>query len=276
MLNYETILSNYDDKLTLMQWLKKVEAALENASATAFHVNKRGNATLTFSIDFADGTSIESEPIVLQQGESVASGRITNGHLILTLTNGDNIDAGVILDGNVNALNVTGNLSVGGDLSVTGDIINPNKEININILPIHIDSNLSVNNTYSKALYDTKSLQIVVNFTLTNNTSGNVSSYVVFQLNVTLPANIATKIIDNEGNSVAETEVTNFAGITMGELYVSPNSTYAGSDTSMALCLHNTRYANTLIIRARPHNGGSFTIAAGETKYFTGRLLLSF
>lgn len=119
MLNYDTILSNYDDKLTLMQWLKKVEAALENASATAFHVNKRGNATLTFSIDFADGTSIESEPIVLQQGESVASARISNGHLILTLTNGDELDAGVILSGN---LNVSGNVTATGNITANGTI----------------------------------------------------------------------------------------------------------------------------------------------------------
>lgn len=147
MLNYETILSSYDDKLTLMQWLKKVEAAFENASATAFHVNKRGDATLTFSIDFEDGTSIESEPIVLQQGESVASARISNGQLILTLTNGDELNAGNILNGNLNlngnlvvsnnieteflnvrdtatleSAEITGSASVGGGLDVEGDI----------------------------------------------------------------------------------------------------------------------------------------------------------
>ena len=113
MLNYETILSNYDDKLTLMQWLKKVEAALENASATAFHVNKRGNATLTFSIDFADGTSIESDEFVLQQGESVASARISNGQLILTLTNGNELNAGNLFNGN---LTINGNVSVSNNL----------------------------------------------------------------------------------------------------------------------------------------------------------------
>lgn len=113
MLNYETILSNYDDKLTLMQWLKKVEAALENASATAFHVNKRGNATLTFSIDFADGTSIESDEFVLQQGESVASARIVNGQLILTLTNGDELNAGNLFNGN---LTINGNISVSNNI----------------------------------------------------------------------------------------------------------------------------------------------------------------
>ena len=94
MIDYETILSTTEDKLTLLQWLKKVEAALKDASATTFKVNKKGDATLTFSIEFADGSELESGEIILQQGESVQSAAIVNGHLILTLTNGDELDAG--------------------------------------------------------------------------------------------------------------------------------------------------------------------------------------
>lgn len=97
MINYETLLSSYDDKLTLMQWLKKVEAALKDASAVSFKVNKRGDATLTFSVVFEDGSELETGPIILPQGpqgESVQGAAIRNGHLILTLTNGDELDAG--------------------------------------------------------------------------------------------------------------------------------------------------------------------------------------
>lgn len=94
MIDYDTILSTTEDKMTLLQWLKKVEAALKDASATSFKVNKKGDATLTFSIVFADGTELESGEIILQQGESVQSAAIVNGHLILTLTNGDELDAG--------------------------------------------------------------------------------------------------------------------------------------------------------------------------------------
>lgn len=137
MLNYETILSSYDDKLTLMQWLKKVEAALKDASAVSFDVVNLGNATFKFKIVFEDGSEIESDPIVVNQGDSVASAAIVNGDLILTLTNGDTIDAGNMFDGNVNItgtldvgndvyingdVNITGNTSVGGDLPVTGKI----------------------------------------------------------------------------------------------------------------------------------------------------------
>lgn len=107
MINKETIISSFDDKSTLLKWLKKVEAALKNASAVSFNVNKRGDATLTFSIVFDDGSEIVSDPIVLQQGESVESAAIVDGHLILTLTNGDELDAGLLFNGD---LNINGNI----------------------------------------------------------------------------------------------------------------------------------------------------------------------
>lgn len=96
MINYDSIISAYNDKPTLMEWLKKVEEALKGASATSFSVNKKGDATISFQIDFDDGTSLESGEIILQQGESVTGASIVNGHLILTLTNGDELDAGSV------------------------------------------------------------------------------------------------------------------------------------------------------------------------------------
>ena len=142
MINYETLLSSYDDKLTLMQWLKKVEEALKDASAVSFKVNKRGDATLTFSVLFEDGSELETGPIILQQGESVQAATIRNGHLILTLTNGGELDAGDL--GAVSGFSInasqhlivayqngttqdlgaifTGNVNITGALAVTGKI----------------------------------------------------------------------------------------------------------------------------------------------------------
>lgn len=134
MLNYETLLSSYDDKLTLMQWLKKVEAALKNASATSFVLNKKGNATISFSIVFEDGTSLESGDIVLQQGESVQSAYVQNGHLHLVLTNGDDLDAGNMFNGNV---------SINGNFEVTGRAKLPNIEGDENN-DINVDGNIVI------------------------------------------------------------------------------------------------------------------------------------
>ena len=146
MIKYETIISNFDDKTTLYNWLRKVEEALKNASATNFVVNKKGNATLSFSITFADGTTLESGDIVLQQGESVVDARIASGvlqlqlsngnwltagnigavssfdidnsqHLIVNYQDGTSQDLGAIFSGSVN---ITGNLQVGTNLDVDG------------------------------------------------------------------------------------------------------------------------------------------------------------
>lgn len=147
MINYDTIISAYKDRPTLMQWLKKVEKALNDVSATSFSVVKKGNATISFKIDFADGSSLESGDIILQQGESVQSAAIVNGHLILTLSNGDELDAGNLgavsgfsidasqhlivtyQDGTTNDLGAifNGNVNISGilsasSISVSGDI----------------------------------------------------------------------------------------------------------------------------------------------------------
>ena len=123
MINKESIISIFDDKPTLLKWLKKVEVALNNASAVSFNVNKRGNATLTLSIVFEDGSEIESNEFVLEQGESVQSAEVVNGVLYFTLTNGDVLNAGNILNGNITIsgnLAATGNVTAGGDVEATG------------------------------------------------------------------------------------------------------------------------------------------------------------
>ena len=95
-INKETIISVFTEKLTLEQWLKTINKALDEAVLTGVEIAKKGNATLSFKFTFEDGTYLESNDIVLQQGESVQSAYIQNGHLYLTLTNGTNLDAGNI------------------------------------------------------------------------------------------------------------------------------------------------------------------------------------
>ena len=176
MIDYNTILSTTEDKMTLLQWLKKVEAALKDASATTFKVNKKGNATLTFSIEFADGSELESGEIILQQGESVESASIVNGHLILTLTNGDELDAGDL--GGITSFSIdasqhlivhyqngttqdlgaifTGNVTITGDLVVTGKINNvPNPSVKpIYFHPIWVRDNVNNMSQFTMIILD--------------------------------------------------------------------------------------------------------------------------
>lgn len=93
-INKQTIISAFDDKLTLLQWLKTINKALDEAVLTGVEVRQKGNATFTFVVTFEDGTELESNRFVLAQGESINGATIRNGHLYLSLTNGDELDAG--------------------------------------------------------------------------------------------------------------------------------------------------------------------------------------
>lgn len=68
MINYETILSTADDKLTLMKWLQKVEDALKNASLDSVTASQPSATTLVLTFHFADGTTLVSPSITLPRG----------------------------------------------------------------------------------------------------------------------------------------------------------------------------------------------------------------
>lgn len=67
-INKQTIISAFDDKLTLLQWLKTINKALENGLITDFEIVQIDATHIKFKIMFADGTSVLSNEITLPQG----------------------------------------------------------------------------------------------------------------------------------------------------------------------------------------------------------------
>lgn len=63
MIDWKTILSSFDDKPTLLQWLKIVEKALQNASLEDVAIKTTGNNMYVFEFKFADGSTVTSSPI---------------------------------------------------------------------------------------------------------------------------------------------------------------------------------------------------------------------
>ena len=259
MLNYETLLSSYDDKLTLMQWLKKVEAALKDASAVSFKVNKKGNATLTFSIVFEDGSEIESGEIVLQQGESVESAAIVNGHLILTLTNGDELDAGQLLNGD---LNVSGNWAVSGEIANDGFIkpLSANQQIDADF-DITFTSNLEaygeLTQGYCHIRASNGKMNVVLNFNFhCTADASNISAYPINGSIIYFPAALSSKIsaLPNRNSG----SVGNGSSVAFG-------NTSTGSDISKRVVvdwfiLKPSPTANNIRVYARTNNA---TLTAG-------------
>lgn len=60
MINWKTILSSFDDKPTLMQWLKIVEKALQNAALESVTAKAAPNNAIAFEFKFADGSTVTS------------------------------------------------------------------------------------------------------------------------------------------------------------------------------------------------------------------------
>ena len=92
MINYETILSTFDDKLTLMQWLQKVEEALQGAGLERVDITQVTPTTAVFKFTFADGTSLTTPSITLPRGPkgdtgaTGATGATGNGISSITKT----------------------------------------------------------------------------------------------------------------------------------------------------------------------------------------------
>lgn len=212
MIKYETIISNFDDKVTLYNWLRKVEEALKNASATNFVVNKKGNATLSFSITFADGTTLESGDIVLQQGESVDDARIASGVLQLHLTNGTWLTAGNIKpvsnfsidayqhlivnyqDGTSQDLGAifNGNINIAGTLNATKITGNEIVETmtGYSFIPL-TPANLTIENVYCGICKNGNKLTIVYAFNITPLAS-NLGFKSICQFGI--PASVGSKL----------------------------------------------------------------------------------
>lgn len=123
MLNYETILSSYDDKLTLMEWLKKVEAALNDASLTSISLSYPSATSVIVTLNFADGTSVSSDEIPLNpaSAEEIKNNLSSDGTISISLVGGKvrlSLSDPLSYAGTANLNDV----NVGGDLSVQGDV----------------------------------------------------------------------------------------------------------------------------------------------------------
>ena len=65
MINNDSVVTAYDEHLTLVEWLQKVEVLLKNSGLKETTLNDKGNATFSLTLTFNDGTKIESNAMTL-------------------------------------------------------------------------------------------------------------------------------------------------------------------------------------------------------------------
>ena len=73
MINYDSILSAFDGKPTLLQWLKMVKKALDESILKNVNITQNGQKVV-FTFNFEDGTSISTPEVTLPKGDTGATG----------------------------------------------------------------------------------------------------------------------------------------------------------------------------------------------------------
>lgn len=68
MISYDTILSAFDDRETLLKWLKKVEQTLAESTLTGVDCKNIDDSHIKFTFIFADGTKIETPNVYVKSG----------------------------------------------------------------------------------------------------------------------------------------------------------------------------------------------------------------
>lgn len=85
MINWQSILSSFDDKPTLLEWLKKVQKALNESALTTVTVTqeKAGRVnSITLTFNFQDGTKIVAPAFTVQDGkDGVGITNLVNNNL---------------------------------------------------------------------------------------------------------------------------------------------------------------------------------------------------
>ena len=297
-INKETIISVFDEKLTLMQWLKTINKALDEAVLTGVEVRQKGNATYSFVVTFEDGTELESNEFVLAQGESINGARIEDGHLYLSLTNGDELDAGNVKPVTSFAINASQHLIVyygdgtSQDLGTLADFSNAdfvaktlsqsqyNYSRNFNMTSV---TNIDVTNIYNIFGVINNVLHCIVNFSLKNNSANAITfgqGYGYIGLaNLSLTQAVAEKIFDFDGKAVSDetsTSGTLIASIPC-QLFKNKIMSEASDFIEARLTLVNRGSANGLSVQVSLIGGTSnrITLEPNEELFITGRLALT-
>ena len=66
MINNDSVVTAYDEHLTLVEWLQKVEVLVKNGGLKETVLQDKGNATFSLTLVFNDGTKLESNAMTLE------------------------------------------------------------------------------------------------------------------------------------------------------------------------------------------------------------------
>ena len=137
MINYDSILSAFDGKPTLLQWLKMVKKALDESVLKNVDITQNGEKVV-FSFNFEDGTSVTTPKVTLPKGDKGDTGvgivSVTYDHTDIigdntetyfkvTLSNGVENTFAVFAKNGKNGSNGNDGVSISGIATVGNEVV---------------------------------------------------------------------------------------------------------------------------------------------------------
>lgn len=224
-------------------------------SITSVTKNASGHVIVTYS----DGSTAD---VGLLKGISSCS-LDANKHLIINYDNGTSEDVGAVLSGEYD---LTG-LDV---IAKTFRQTNPNYNYNITWYPSY---SLSIDSSYSKVNVINRTLNIIVNVIITNNTGSAVnvgSGGVLFEgYSDYIASQIAANIIDFDGNTLGN--ANNYVAITFCHAFMKTDKGRSGTYEDLQCLLYNYDSGRIMF---RVLTQEAITIPDGQTRYICCRLSL--
>ena len=231
MINDNTILSSFNDRPTLLEWLKKVEEALKDSTITGIELIDKGSNAYSLQLSFEDGSNIETEPVTLLQPIKAAA--IENGNLFITLTDGTRIDCGAVgaslgptivygdfsvTGGNAN---FGANVEVDGMLNANGGVIAENVKSGSFLMPkateeqidrdlplvtaktgeMATNGTISINYAHVRNSNGKLSIVVLVSYKCNTDFTKTNNGYLFDGFNIFLPASIMSKIFPIESGT---------------------------------------------------------------------------
>lgn len=169
-------------------------------------------------------------------------------------------------------VSISGNLEVNGDIKAkTLKQSEPSYSVN---LTIGSGSGITVEQIYSKLLIVNNMLYIIVNCKLTNTTEESKTMYQIGGTNqIAIDSDVADKIYDLLGQKVSSAIASDtIICATLGE---AKDTALPGSISTNSLSVNLVNVQNANQLRVQLYSSNGVVIAAGSSKYLTGRMFVS-